>query len=186
MLVFSTTKAAVVPAASKAAAAGLISYHVAALTQGVLRTMLIAKLKMIGGMVLAAAVIAGGARLAVVRTVAGEQIGTTVERAQPPVAGKADPDRVKLLVDQLGSSRFADREKASKELDDMGGLALDALRLAVKGDEPEAQTQSGDAGSEDRRTAAKSEHADAQTRSFGVCRYASGRGPGRFQKEKRL
>src|SRR5258707_521154 len=56
-------------------------------------------------------------------------------------APKADAERVAKLVKQLGSDDFEEREKASKELEAIGGPALDALRAAAKSEEAEVKTR---------------------------------------------
>jgi hypothetical protein len=60
--------------------------------------------------------------------------------AAAPTADKAEkPDAaaVAKLVAQLGASEFDDREKATAELDALGGPALDALRQAARSEDPE-------------------------------------------------
>lgn len=49
-----------------------------------------------------------------------------------PADDKADAAQIDKLVEQLGSGTFAEREKASKELDRIGAPALEALRKAAK------------------------------------------------------
>ncbi len=61
-VISSTIKAAAVVTAGKAASAGLISVKVASLTQGVLKTMMMAKLKIALGVALAVAVAGAGVR----------------------------------------------------------------------------------------------------------------------------
>jgi hypothetical protein len=46
-------------------------------------------------------------------------------------------ERVQELIDALGSNRFADRERASKELDALGPFALKQLRQALKSSDGE-------------------------------------------------
>ncbi|HWY85086.1 MAG TPA: hypothetical protein VNX28_00085, partial [Gemmataceae bacterium] len=48
-----------------------------------------------------------------------------------------EPAPIAQLITQLGSDSFADREKATKELEKIGTPALDALRKATQGDDPE-------------------------------------------------
>ena len=45
---------------------------------------------------------------------------------------KAPPDRATTLIHQLGSKRFAEREQATRALDALGPVALDALRKATR------------------------------------------------------
>src|SRR4051794_34553041 len=49
------------------------------------------------------------------------------------LTGVARPDdgRIDRLINQLASSSYADREEASKALDEIGSPALDALRKAA-------------------------------------------------------
>lgn len=47
-------------------------------------------------------------------------------------APQPDAKRVDDLVKQLGSSKYVERERAQKELESIGGSALDALRKAAK------------------------------------------------------
>jgi uncharacterized protein (TIGR03067 family) len=49
----------------------------------------------------------------------------------------AQRDQIAVLIRQLGHKEFAKREAASKELDDIGEPALDALRKAVTDDDAE-------------------------------------------------
>ena len=53
--------------------------------------------------------------------------------AQP----KAASPEVRALVEKLGSEDFAEREAAGKRLDEIGAAALDALRAAIRSDNPE-------------------------------------------------
>ncbi len=56
-------------------------------------------------------------------------------------ADKADNERIAKLVKQLGSEDFDEREKASKELGEIGPAALDALRAAMKDGEAEVKAR---------------------------------------------
>ncbi len=71
-VVSSTLKAATLVAAGKAAAAGAISVQVAALTEGVLKAMLLSKLKAVVAVVLVLGLVATGATILTRRTAAGE------------------------------------------------------------------------------------------------------------------
>jgi uncharacterized protein (TIGR03067 family) len=71
-LVASTVQAAPAAAASLTAASGLISTNVAALTEGVLKAMLLTKLKALIPVVAAAALLVGGAGVLIIRTLADE------------------------------------------------------------------------------------------------------------------
>src|SRR5262245_63008818 len=57
---------------------------------------------------------------------------------------KADPDRIAKLITQLGSTTFAEREQATKDLEAIGEPALDALRQATKSDDAETRRRAGD------------------------------------------
>ena len=49
----------------------------------------------------------------------------------PSAARAADDDRIDQLIRQLGSARFADRESATQALQQIGGLALPALKKSA-------------------------------------------------------
>jgi hypothetical protein len=49
------------------------------------------------------------------------------------------PERIQDLIDRLGSSQFREREAAGRELDALGGAALDALRKAAGAGDPETR-----------------------------------------------
>src|SRR5262245_50123532 len=52
---------------------------------------------------------------------------------------KADADQIARLVTQLGSTRYADREEATRALGVLGAAALDALRQAAVGKDAEVR-----------------------------------------------
>src|SRR5260370_19046506 len=56
-------------------------------------------------------------------------------------AGTDQPDRseIDLLIQQLGSSKFSEREAASQRLEALGRSALDALRRAARSEDPEVR-----------------------------------------------
>src|SRR5262249_54622933 len=58
--------------------------------------------------------------------------------ADPP---GADAERIAKLVKQLGSDSPDEREKATKELEDIGAPALDALRAAAKDGDADLKTR---------------------------------------------
>jgi len=64
-------------------------------------------------------------------------VGILVLHVTIAAADKGAPDRVARLVAELGSSRFADRDRASRELDAIGEPALSALRQAARGSDAE-------------------------------------------------
>lgn len=69
--------------------------------------------------------------------------------AQPCLAdGKdsspVDPARIEKLIKMLGSSRFVDRDRARRELEEIGLPALEALRKAAKSDDLETSRRAAD------------------------------------------
>jgi RNA polymerase sigma factor (sigma-70 family) len=88
-LVAATVQAAPAAAAGLTAATGLISVKVAALTQGVLKAMLMTKLKSLTAVVLAIALISGGAGLITYRSMAAEQKAGK-EEAKPKAAAEKE------------------------------------------------------------------------------------------------
>jgi RNA polymerase sigma factor (sigma-70 family) len=98
---------------------GTISAKVAALAEGVLKSMLTAKLKtataVLGGLMILAA--------------ATSQVAGLYDQDRPASAGKApNAERIDQLIRQLGSRKFADRVAAGKALAEIGEAALPALR----------------------------------------------------------
>jgi RNA polymerase sigma factor (sigma-70 family) len=88
-LVFTTVKAASMTAAGKAAA-GVVSAKVAALTEGVLKTMLLAKIK-IAAVALAVAVMCLGGGMLTYRTLAAENaVDSVVEQNRDVLAGQPE------------------------------------------------------------------------------------------------
>jgi hypothetical protein len=55
----------------------------------------------------------------------------------------ADKDRIGLLITQLGSHRFHERDRAGKALEDLGAPALAALRKAADGEDAETRRRAG-------------------------------------------
>lgn len=49
---------------------------------------------------------------------------------------KAQPSSVERLIMQLGSDRFAEREAASRKLEEIGELALEALQKVSRSRDP--------------------------------------------------
>src|SRR6516164_8367992 len=71
-------------------------------------------------------------------------LGLGVLAAAPAAeAPRADAERIAQLVKQLGSDDFADREKAAKELEQIGTPALEALRAAARGADAEVRMRAG-------------------------------------------
>lgn len=119
------------------AAGGLVSAKVAVLTEGVLKAMFLTKLKTIAVVLLAVALAGTGTGALTYHTLAaGQPDGETATPASQTQKA-SDAAQVPKLIDKLGSDRFAEREKATKELDRIGAPALDALRKAAQSDDPE-------------------------------------------------
>src|SRR5262245_55529917 len=59
--------------------------------------------------------------------------------AQPTAPAREDAERVEQLIKQLSSTKFAEREKATKEIEALGSAALEPLRKAARGEDPEAR-----------------------------------------------
>jgi hypothetical protein len=60
-----------------------------------------------------------------------------------PAADKADAERIAKLIKQLASDSFAEREKATDDLDAIGLPALEALRKAAQSEELEVRMRAG-------------------------------------------
>jgi RNA polymerase sigma factor (sigma-70 family) len=143
-LAASTAKAATLFLAGQAMAAGLISTNVAAMTQGVLRAMFLTKLKTAAAILLAVALTGTGVGVVTYHTLAAEQPGSQPGDAPGRASAAGDAAKIARLIDQLGSDTFDDREKATKELDAIGAPALDALRKAARGGDPERKKRAQD------------------------------------------
>lgn len=52
---------------------------------------------------------------------------------------KPDAEKIQKLINQLGSDKYEERQKAAQELDAIGAPALELLRKAVKDGEPEVR-----------------------------------------------
>jgi RNA polymerase sigma factor (sigma-70 family) len=134
-VVSATIKAATVFAASQAAATGVISVKVAALMEGVVRTMFLAKLKTVI-CTLALTLLVGLGAAAVVPG-SGELPAAGAATA-PHERGDTTPDaEARKLVRQLGSSSFRERQAAEKALADMGGRAAASVRAGIGDVDPE-------------------------------------------------
>jgi RNA polymerase sigma factor (sigma-70 family) len=130
-LVASTIRAASLLAAGRAA--GIVSAKVAALTEGVVRAMFLAKLKTVTW-ALALAVLVG---LGSVALVPGSGHAPAAGAAPAPQkGGDAKPDAAKL-VRQLGSPSYAKRQAAHKALHDMGARAAAWVRAGMGDADPE-------------------------------------------------
>jgi hypothetical protein len=98
--------------------------------------MFLTKLKAAAAVLLAVALAGTGTGVLAYHT-ATDQPGPAAgaQPNQPPAT--ADAARIARLVEQLGSDVFAERQKATKELEEIGAPALDALRQAAQGGDPE-------------------------------------------------
>ena len=134
MLAVSTTKAAVLVAGGKAVT-GLIAASVARLAERAMRIIWIAKMKFMSGVLLAFALIGGGATALAVRT----QTEPRKAANQPPAA-KEDP--AVGLVRQLGDRAFKTREDAAKKLRAIGPKAIPALQAGTRDPSPEVRKRS--------------------------------------------
>src|SRR5262245_58637640 len=130
-LVLGTVQAATIVAAGHLAGAGLISPQVAALTEGVLQTMFVTKLKTAAVILLATGAIVAGVGGLTHRSPA--YAAAADEDGPAKIVDKdADADRIAKLVAQLGSDSFAEREAATRDLERLGAAALEALRKAAQ------------------------------------------------------
>ncbi len=85
-LVASTVKTVMLVAATHAPIAGVVSAHVAALTEGVLKTMFLAKLKIATALLLAVSAVTGAVMLTHQALAAKESNAASASRPQPPAA----------------------------------------------------------------------------------------------------
>jgi RNA polymerase sigma factor (sigma-70 family) len=131
LLLSSTVKAGALLAAGTVPAAALTSARALSLTEGVLRSLSITRLK-IAACVLLAAVAAAGTAGAVYRAWPGQ-----------PADAPADRD-VAGLVRRLGSEDFAEREAADKALAELGEAALPELRKARDSADLEVRRRAAD------------------------------------------
>ncbi len=134
-LLHSTGQAACLLAAGTGAATAVISTKVAALTEGVVRAMFLAKLKTVTcALALTALVSLGGAAL-----VPGSgHLPAAGAATAPKEGGDAKPDaETQKLVRQLGSLSFAKRQAADKALAGMGAAAAASVRVGMGDADPE-------------------------------------------------
>lgn len=129
-----TTVTAAVAFAAGPVASGLVSVPVAALAEGVLKTMFVTKVKVIVAVGLAVGIAVGGGLFAY-RGLAGP---TGSAGLSSPVVAKAEPTKEKIAdaIRALDSSSFEEREAASKFLVNADLVALPALRAALKDKHP--------------------------------------------------
>jgi RNA polymerase sigma factor (sigma-70 family) len=136
---FATATARAIVPAGAGPAAQAASAHVIALTEGMIQSMWLAKLKAAAALTLAAAALGTGTSILWHQPAAADPIA-----ANPPAKAPApaEADRIDELVRRLGGPAFADRERAAKELEAIGTPTLPALRGAAGGDDPERKKQS--------------------------------------------
>ena len=79
--------------------------------------------------------------LTVVWVVCFAAVAVAAPVAEEKKSGAADAER---LVQQLGSSKHADREAAAKALDALGAAALPALREGIKSSDAEVRSRAAD------------------------------------------
>jgi RNA polymerase sigma factor (sigma-70 family) len=136
-LVLGTAKAALVEAGGQAAA-GLISAKVATLTEGVLKTMFVSKLKTAASLLLTVGILAGAAGGWTYRSMA--VVAAAADDDPSKITTKdADADQIAKLIEQLGTDTFADREAASRGLERLGAAALEGLRKAAQSNDVETR-----------------------------------------------
>jgi RNA polymerase sigma factor (sigma-70 family) len=135
--------------------ATVASATVAALAEGAIRAMFVAKLKTIVVVLVAAVLVGSGLGTVLLPAL---QARSTEERdpgagpkSTPPPAAKDNP--AAKLVEQLGSQEFADREAAQKALRELGVKANPALRAGLKSENPEVRNRSEKILSEIRKDA---------------------------------
>ena len=138
-LVASTLEAAIVVAVGSATATGVVSATVVALTEGVLKAMLMSKLEAAVAIGLVLGFMATGATVLTYRTAAAQGDKPTVASDEPK-SGPVDP--AVALVRQLGDDDFATRETAGGKLRKLGVKARPALEAALRDPDPEIARRS--------------------------------------------
>jgi RNA polymerase sigma-70 factor (ECF subfamily) len=113
-LVGATVKAAPLLAAGQAASAGIVSAEVAGLTKGVLRSMLLARLKTIPAVLLVVAALGGGTAVFAYRTQAVEQ-GNVPQAELPQVA--LEPEKIRPQEQPQAADQLADQKTVQKKSD---------------------------------------------------------------------
>jgi RNA polymerase sigma factor (sigma-70 family) len=134
-LVASTIQAARLLAVGPGAATVLISAKVAALTEGVVRAMFLAKLKTLT-CALALTFLVGLGSMALVP--GSGHLPAAGATTAPPEEGDAKPDaEARKLVRQLGNPSFAEREAAQEALPTLGARAAASVRAGMGDADPE-------------------------------------------------
>jgi RNA polymerase sigma-70 factor (ECF subfamily) len=134
-LAAATTRAAV-QVVSGQMTAGVVSASVAALTKGVLQAMFVTRLKSAAVCLLALGAFATGAGLLGHSLHAGGGAGAAPAQTRTdrlPKATAPDAAAVGRLIEQLGSTKAAERDAAAEALKAIGEQALKALRKAAEG-----------------------------------------------------
>jgi RNA polymerase sigma factor (sigma-70 family) len=155
-VVSATIHAACRIAAGQSAATGVISTHVAALTEGVLKSMLLNKLKVVTALVLAVGIISTSAAGFVYHALAGEQPKLQAEQpvqADPPPQNQNTADkelrRLRVEFDRLRNENETlkrqlrdvqeDRKRVTAEKAGDGKLVIKVYPVADLVDPPEAK-----------------------------------------------
>jgi hypothetical protein len=137
-VVSATIKAASLFAAGPAAATGLISVKVAALTEGVLKAMLVSKLKTATVVLLVLCLVGGGLGLLARQAFAQKPTGTKQE-GTPTAKAENDKDKKDTDKDKKGAAKPEKQPDVSGVIaavsDDFQTLTLD-LPPQIKGDPP--------------------------------------------------
>lgn len=135
-LLVSTLEAATLFAAGKTAAAGLVSAKVVALTEGVLKAMLLTKLKIATGLLLAVGILGTGAGLVTHKALAEKPAKAAKGEAGPTVSGHViavDTGKNRITI----ASKGADKSKVENGYD----LAKDVKVLLIDGLVKNQQTE---------------------------------------------
>jgi DNA repair exonuclease SbcCD ATPase subunit len=126
ILVRTAVRGAALAAAGKGLA-GVVSTEVVALTEGVVRAMLLTKVKVVGAVVLGLALLGGGGGVLTYRTVAGEPGAGPQDAARTAQGGRAAPaDEEKL------KAMLAQKDKEIRDLRDRMAALQDELQQTVR------------------------------------------------------
>jgi RNA polymerase sigma factor (sigma-70 family) len=142
-LMSSTIKAAGLFAAGQAATTGVISANVAALTEGVLKTMFLTKLKVMMAVMLVVGMVGAGTTSLLSYTQAGKK-AAAVARSQPADDPKQD-EKLRLKVKENGPNEDAKRKRddwepqVKKEQADREELSKKLIGIADDAKRPEAE-----------------------------------------------
>jgi hypothetical protein len=130
-LVASTTRAAIVVAAGKTAAAGLVSAAVATLTEGVLRTMFLAKLKTATVVLFGVAALSLGTGGLMYQTRAGAADARQADRITAKRSG-AETAQQEKEGDKRAAEEARDRERALREQMERARREAEAARAEAQ------------------------------------------------------